>query len=125
VSGLSGQAVTDIVIRADDFFEGASPLLETIAATPDAISNFAQALQDNAGDLKEALKAIVGAASQITSAAACMTPAVVIVAPALAAVRILVAQLKQLRENSELVESLRAELAYQIRSSSTQVDRSF
>ena len=41
-----------------------------------------------------------------------MTPAAVLVAPALAAVRVLAAQVVQLRENIGLAESLKAELIY-------------
>lgn len=100
------------MIDVNDFFDGASTVLETVSAAPDAISNFASALQDNAGDLRDAMTAIIGAAADITQAAACMTPAVVIVAPALAAVRALAKQLAQLRENAELAESLKAELAF-------------
>lgn len=105
-------AVADAVIQLNEFFDGASTVLETVAAAPDAISNFASALQDNAGDLRDAMTAIIGAAATITQAAACMTPAVVIVAPALAAVRALAKQLAQLRENAELAENLKAELAF-------------
>ena len=107
-------AVAEAVVNVVDFVDEASSALDSVmnVCTPEAIASFSQALQDNPGELRDVLTAIVGATATVISTAACMTPAAVLVAPALAAVRALTAQLKLLRENKELAESLHAELCF-------------
>ena len=60
----------EVTVNVAEFVDEAGSILDAVAAAPEAISNFSQALEDNASGLYEAISSIFGAVVTVASVSA-------------------------------------------------------